>query len=216
MLYRAVSNNTWRNDLLVLLLSCSSIVTSRLRLVFLTAFNCGMLGLSSHQLYGSWVMFRVDKARIILQHYAISVCRKLKRSCWFAIKVLLLLSSRTHCLRWSVSCRPAHLTLWSVSAPTQAVTLTVSTASTCLPSCNTSGCSRWSVWSVMDTRSVCLSRASSAGQCRQWVISIKLIYWVISLLRQNNHILTLPFLVFNKNVRNQIFCLMLCCTGQIH
>lgn len=117
--------------------------------------------------------------------------------------ILPFLSCRTRCLRWSVSCRPALLTLWSASAPTPAVSLTVLTAFMCPHSCNTSGCSRWSAWSVMDTRFVCLSHASSPGQCRQRVISIRLIYWLISLLRQNNYILSLTFLtVFDKNVKN--------------
>lgn len=74
-------------------------------------------------------------------------------------------SFRIRCQSWSVSCRPALRTLWSVCAPTPVVSQTVLTASMCLPSCSTSGCLRWCAWSVMDTLSACLFQASSPGQC---------------------------------------------------
>lgn len=78
----------------------------------------------------------------------------------------LLYPNRTRCQRWSVSCRLALRTLWSVCAPTPVVSQTVLTASMCLPSCSTSGCLRWCAWSVMDTLYACPSQASSAGQCQ--------------------------------------------------
>lgn len=70
---------------------------------------------------------------------------------------------RTHCQKWWVSCRLALLTLWSVCAPTQAVSPNVLTAPMCPPSCSTSGCLRWCAWSVMDTLSASPSQDSSAG-----------------------------------------------------
>ena len=79
-------------------------------------------------------------------------------------------SFRTRCPRWSVSCRPAVLTLWSACAPTPAASQTVLTVSMCQPSCSTSGCLRWCAWSVMDTLSACPSQAFSAGQCRNTCI----------------------------------------------
>lgn len=72
--------------------------------------------------------------------------------------------SRTRCQRWSVNCRLARPTLWSVFALILVVSRTVLTASTCLPNYSTLVCLRWSAWFDIDTLSACHSQAFSAGQ----------------------------------------------------
>lgn len=110
-------------------------------------------------------------------------------------------SFRTRCQRWSVSWKPARLTLWSVSDPMPRVSLMLLTAPMCLPSCSTSGCLRWCEWSVMVTLSACLSRASSPGQCHSVLVTqVISIFFFISLFVLQLYIhIFLSFSFFSHN-----------------